>query len=321
MPLVMKTYANLIANLDPLGTGKPKTYIPEVQEALKDDFFNLRFYSGNDEIQNRLRGDKFDMPIWKDGKWQTMEVDKSTMATFLKIMETSFGVGAFHGAKDMARAEMPHLAEGTEGFTEFVSGKYRDGITASQPSFDGVNKPLYIEAGFAKARGILNKTLSLYAGQVFAAFNQTIKTSMGMLSNPTPKTRFKFAQSLTNTIVVNGLIVGAVSTARQNTLGSDKEKERDKLAGNSLKAMLGSLPVLGPGLEGVYEKATRGQVGYDLGNPVLETVNGVIKTVALAVTGNESKAQKEFIRIAPELLGVPQTPIKIGETVYKKATE
>lgn len=315
---VAESYVSLVKNLDPLNTGKPKNYTPLLQECLKDNYFFLRYKSGVDESQIRLKGDKFSVPMYKEGRWQMVDfADKASAMVFLKTLETATGTGLWSGAKKKVRAEMPHLTEGTPEFTEQVSKLYRDGITASQPSFNSVNRPLYMDGAFDKTRGVLNKTVSMFAGQPFAAFNETIKRGMGMLADPTPKTRFNFAKSLTNTLIVNALIVSGINLVRQKTIGSDKDKET--LAGGTLRAALGSLPVIGPPLEIVYGKVERGAQGYDLNYPATEVVNDMAKTIAHAITGKESQAAKESMRIVPQLLGIPATPFKFGKAAYDVA--
>ena len=77
--------------------------------------------------------------------------------------------------------------------------------------------------------------------------------------------------------------------------------------------------MIGPPLEIVYGKVERGAQGYDLNYPATEVVNDMAKTIAHAITGKESQAAKESMRIVPQLLGIPATPFKFGKAAYDVA--
>ena len=308
--LVPKTYAEIVKNAD-IFVGDDKHWSPEMQRAMKNDFFASRKNMMNTEFQQMVQeGRSFTFKTTVGGKAHEINLSGQDVMVGLKTMETANGLATYVAAEKYVSAEFPHLKEGSDEYNELVGDKYMDAILQSQPAMDDINTPFFQAGAYSEAKGPLHRALSLFTGQVFAQWNGMAQQMMIASEDPTPKNNFKFAKSVANIFILNTLMVGTIDAAKQQALGkSVKDKDKQWLE-DMEESGVKSMPIIGGVMAAVLQKMEGKPFQGDLSLPVLEWANKGTSGIADVLRDKPENGIKELTDFGAYTLGIPMTAVK-----------
>lgn len=294
--------------------GKDKQIISLLEEMKNHSSYALaRIVGGTNEVQKYLQDGflknmRIEMPNGRVIQLQSQDFLKN-----IKTMDTAVGAMIWNAAKLYVEKEM-NVSANTEEYWKAVDDIYTQAVTEAQSSIDEWNRPY-----FAKDGNILNRALSLFAGQSFASFNGYLMHMIEYLDNPNPRTLTKMCQSFMNVFVVSALMTAAVDTFRYSLLsgGGDDKDHDEKFREAFFKGFHQNIPIVSPIVDAVYSKYSDPVWGRELSYPIFEVINSGASVIASAIKGKEGQAIEEMTYFGAGMVGIPTTPIRAAKTIVE----
>lgn len=294
--------------------GKDKQMVAILEEMKNHNPYAFsRIVGGTNEVQKAIQEGWFRKTKLRFAG-REIEISNQDFLKNIKTLDNATGAMIWQAAKTMVETETS-LTPGSQDYWDKVNDLYMKAVTESQSSIDDWNRPY-----FPKSGTILSRSLSLFAGQSFAAFNGFLNRMIDYRYNPTPATRAKFYKSFMNIFVINSLMVAAVDTLRWSLLSpdaDDPEKEKEIFDTSLFRAMYQNLPILSPIIDAAYNSYQDPVFGRELSYPIFEIINNGADLVANAAKGKEDKAIEEAVYFGAGTIGLPLTPIRAAKKAFE----
>lgn len=294
--------------------GKDKQMVAILEEMKNHNPYAFsRIVGGTNEVQKAIQEGWFRKTKLRFAG-REIEISNQDFLKNIKTLDNATGAMIWQAAKTMVETETS-LTPGSQEYWDKVNDLYMKAVTESQSSIDDWNRPY-----FPKSGTILSRSLSLFAGQSFAAFNGFLNRMIDYRYNPTPATRAKFYKSFMNIFVINSLMVAAVDTLRWSLLSpdaDDPEKEKEIFDTSLFRAMYQNLPILSPIIDAAYNSYQDPVFGRELSYPIFEIINNGADLVANAAKGKEDKAIEEAVYFGAGTIGLPLTPIRAAKKAFE----
>lgn len=294
--------------------GKDKQMVAILEEMKNHNPYAFsRIVGGTNEVQKAIQEGWFRKTKLRFAG-REIEISNQDFLKNIKTLDNATGAMIWQAAKTMVETETS-LTPGSQDYWDKVNDLYIKAVTESQSSIDDWNRPY-----FPKSGTILSRSLSLFAGQSFAAFNGFLNRMIDYRYNPTPATRAKFYKSFMNIFVINSLMVAAVDTLRWSLLSpdaDDPEKEKEIFDTSLFRAMYQNLPILSPIIDAAYNSYQDPVFGRELSYPIFEIINNGADLVANAAKGKEDKAIEEAVYFGAGTIGLPLTPIRAAKKAFE----
>lgn len=264
-----------------------------------------RMIGGTSEAQLYITDNMLEQfPIKIKGK----PIAKADLLKYINSADTATGAMIWSAAKMQVENE-EGIQSGDPRYWQRVEDIYMQAVIESQSSNDEWQRSAY-----AKRANVINKTLSVFAGQSFSNFNGFMGRVIEAINDPNPMTRMRLFKSFMHVFVSSAIMTAAVDTLRYGLLSApDDDEEEDFFLQALTRGSYQNIPVLSPVIDAAVNKYRNPVFGRDLSHPAIEVMNSGAEILANAARGREERAIQELVRFSASLTGVPTIAVTVGE--------